>query len=344
MKQRIEWVDRAKGIGIILVILGHVTFPNEVKTLLYSFHMPLFFFLAGYVYKINNNISFREYFIKKAKVLLLPAYFFTVINLIWTIMLSIINNGQVNINIYRKILGVFIQFRGSEFSTDGWFLICLFVSEIIMWIITQKYQDNKQLIGIALLISVIGYIYCETIGIVVPWALEVSLNAVAFLIIGYLFNKNSNKLDKLLKMKFLIIYILINIITCFTNYRLSNKHVDMYANNYGNYFLYITSAITGIIIVIILSKNILKFNELRFIGKSSLIYYCMHFKIITTISTVYKFSDTNQWYEELIIGFIYLIINLIVLHFISNFINNKAAFILGKFKRDKINNKYSESS
>ena len=96
--------------------------------------------------------------------------------------------------------------------------------------------------------------------------------------------------------------------------------------------------------MIILSKNILKFNELRFIGKNSLIYYCMHFKIITTISTIYKFSDANQWYKELIIGFIYLIINLIVLHFISNFINNKASFILGKFKVDKINNKYSESS
>lgn len=58
--QRLDWIDVAKGIGILLVVLGHllrglvsagILAPNEalrvIDSVIYSFHMPLFFFLAG---------------------------------------------------------------------------------------------------------------------------------------------------------------------------------------------------------------------------------------------------------------------------------------------------------
>lgn len=47
MSKRIEWIDRVKGIGIILVILGHSIFLEIFKILIYSFHMPLFFSYQG---------------------------------------------------------------------------------------------------------------------------------------------------------------------------------------------------------------------------------------------------------------------------------------------------------
>jgi fucose 4-O-acetylase-like acetyltransferase len=63
------WVDHARGIGIILVVLGHVLgglykpglFPNEtllrwIVYTLYTFHMPMFFFLAG----LNARHSLRR--------------------------------------------------------------------------------------------------------------------------------------------------------------------------------------------------------------------------------------------------------------------------------------------
>ncbi|MDB4201501.1 hypothetical protein N9763_00715 [Polaribacter sp.] len=40
--QRIDWIDQAKGFGIILVVYGH-NFPS-IEDYIYSFHMPLFFF------------------------------------------------------------------------------------------------------------------------------------------------------------------------------------------------------------------------------------------------------------------------------------------------------------
>jgi len=54
------WVEYAKAIGIVLVVYGHSArgaqaaglFANEhlfavVDSIIYSFHMPLFFFLSG---------------------------------------------------------------------------------------------------------------------------------------------------------------------------------------------------------------------------------------------------------------------------------------------------------
>ena len=50
IKKRVGYIDIAKGIGIILVVMGHNDFalisPFAHK-LIYSFHMPMFFFMSG---------------------------------------------------------------------------------------------------------------------------------------------------------------------------------------------------------------------------------------------------------------------------------------------------------
>lgn len=54
MSKRIEYIDIARGIGILLVVMGHNDFglvsPFFYK-IIYSFHMPLFFFLSGMFFK-----------------------------------------------------------------------------------------------------------------------------------------------------------------------------------------------------------------------------------------------------------------------------------------------------
>lgn len=51
MKKRLIWIDNAKGIGILLVVLGHTYgIPVQLHHIIYSFHMPLFFILSGYTF------------------------------------------------------------------------------------------------------------------------------------------------------------------------------------------------------------------------------------------------------------------------------------------------------
>ena len=65
MNNRIKWIDNAKGCAIILVLLGHFLSCTKLTAIIYAFHMPLFFFLSGYVFslrKYENVNSFELYF------------------------------------------------------------------------------------------------------------------------------------------------------------------------------------------------------------------------------------------------------------------------------------------
>ena len=48
---RITYVDAFKGIGIILMIMGHISFGELFSKFIHAFHMPLFFIASGYLYK-----------------------------------------------------------------------------------------------------------------------------------------------------------------------------------------------------------------------------------------------------------------------------------------------------
>ena len=46
------WIDWAKVMGIYLMVLGHGGLVNaDIRQFIFSFHMPLFFILSGYLYK-----------------------------------------------------------------------------------------------------------------------------------------------------------------------------------------------------------------------------------------------------------------------------------------------------
>ena len=85
--KRVGYVDIAKGIGIILVVMGHNDFalisPFAHK-LIYSFHMPMFFFMSGMFFK--PDVPFRSFIRQRFHRLLKP--FFVMLLLIYFASLS----------------------------------------------------------------------------------------------------------------------------------------------------------------------------------------------------------------------------------------------------------------
>lgn len=75
--KRIEWIDIARGIGIILVILGHIGI-GKIGKFIYSFHIPLFFFLSGYCFS-GNGIDIKDFLKKKVKKLIVPYIFIGIV-------------------------------------------------------------------------------------------------------------------------------------------------------------------------------------------------------------------------------------------------------------------------
>lgn len=78
---RLEWLDIAKGITILLMVIGHSNIPERLHYLIWVFHMPLFFIASGY------STNWHKYnlatFIKnKNKTLLVPFAIYSIINII----------------------------------------------------------------------------------------------------------------------------------------------------------------------------------------------------------------------------------------------------------------------
>lgn len=72
MKKRLDWADYAKFIGITLMLLGHNELGNHLLfDWIYTFHMPLFFILAGY-FTSSKQLNYRQFIRKNANQLIVP--------------------------------------------------------------------------------------------------------------------------------------------------------------------------------------------------------------------------------------------------------------------------------
>ena len=119
--QRDWYLDALKGIGIFLMIIGHVMSP--IRNFIFSFHMPLFFFISGYLYKDRTA---RDIIKRNAKKVLLP-YVLTCL-FIWLLLIIRDKNWLWGISI------LLANGTDTVWNMDGlmvgplWFLVCYVVS------------------------------------------------------------------------------------------------------------------------------------------------------------------------------------------------------------------------
>ena len=80
--------DIAKGIGIVLVVIGHYIPDNAPSwyigfvSFVYHFHMPLFFMLSGYCFNIAKHPQLLPFAVSRVWTLLVPCVLYTVVSLV----------------------------------------------------------------------------------------------------------------------------------------------------------------------------------------------------------------------------------------------------------------------
>lgn len=157
---RIRYIDVAKGIGILLVVLGHLMIPGQLlKDCIYAFHMPLFLILSGYFEKDGADIV--ERFKKLSKRLYLPFACFLIIDVIWAIAKYSFAGGE-GFDISRmqkwsvpifKVFSKALVGHSYLYNLPLWFLFSLFIIKIVYTIISQI--GNKK-IRYAIIISIMS--------------------------------------------------------------------------------------------------------------------------------------------------------------------------------------------
>jgi fucose 4-O-acetylase-like acetyltransferase len=131
MDQRNQTIDVAKGIGILLVVFGHSWIvlheKGELSKIIFSFHMPLFFFLSGVFLNTNKTlISFTK---SKISSLLKPYFSAIIILLLINISFEYFTKSTIDLQALKAaILGIFYGTGTSIEWTPLWFLpvLCRF--------------------------------------------------------------------------------------------------------------------------------------------------------------------------------------------------------------------------
>jgi len=155
MKNRLEYIDKLKGLTIILVVMGHVYYFSMAQSecvafdIISSFHMPLFMFLSGYVAHkgITSPFWSSGQLFRKIWRLMVPMFVFGVL---FTFTFSSIHSVE-------DILRAVWQFLAAPAKNGYWYLMSL----AVIYVFLQIFRINrKNSFGIELLIVSVFAIFC----------------------------------------------------------------------------------------------------------------------------------------------------------------------------------------
>lgn len=320
---RIDWIDMAKGYGILFVILGHLDEGDIVGTWIYTFHMPLFFFLSGYVF--STKYDFKTFIKRKFKSIIIPYFSLGIV------IISFFSGSTISL-----LLNLVIQRR----MLVLWYIACLFWLNLFFYFIVTKINSIKKIYIIVVGMLIIGLMYYKLGGVPLPWNIDVILPSSIFFFSGYVFKIHySNVLKAINKSKSIIcFYIAVsaNLIFGYIGIKISGKSLQMYQSSYGFPPFTILSAFAGIFSVIIFS-HWFNLRIVRYIGKNSLIYYAWHKNImIPIVQYILKCigitcNENSSIYSFVCIRIIELILILIlctICHLLIS--NSKLKFMIGK--------------
>ncbi|MDF7664264.1 acyltransferase family protein [Bifidobacterium sp. ESL0763] len=186
-RQRVAWIDTAKGITMFLVFFGHLNatwFPALAPTIgaIFLFHMPAFFVLSGIFFRPGS--SFPHLLRHRAWQLLIPYYAFSALLLGQTLGKSLLpafyagrpgREGTLGQDIVAIILN----------TTDGlWFLWSLFTASLLLWCIVRVCGE-RFLVPIALVLLVADAAVRHVLTRPLPFTLNQVLSSTAYLALGF---------------------------------------------------------------------------------------------------------------------------------------------------------------
>ena len=323
MNKRLPYLDVAKGLLIILVLihhLPHVMFISGIKDNgLYNgiddadyfyrpYFMPAFFFITGYCTRFKFDYIF---FVKNIKSLIVPSF-------ILGFICKLITNFSVE-TLYSYIK-FFILTGGSY-----WFITSLFICKIT-FVSLMNYKH------ISLICPILGFLF-HIYELPNPYYLHQSLFLIVFIYLGDYFK---GRLHCIVSLRNMILCSLIYVITILLIFNQIIPSVTMVIN-IGSLFetlLFILLAITGICIIINISYYIQNNSLLIYIGKNTIAIYMFHILIYTMLVNVLHISlvQNTDIQTSLLLFISILLVTLIYCCFIAYCLNLRyLKFIIGKF-------------
>lgn len=295
--ERKSYIDIMKGVGIISVVIGHL-YSGKVHQFIFLFHMPLFFFIGGFLFKRKEQL--KSYFNDKVIHLLVP--YITFLLLIYPFVnppnTSTLNFTELFIYLIKPIIG-----GRSLTSIVGvfWFITCFFIVQQFFNLILIKIKNNNHLLYVSIAILLLGYINSLWFpNFWLPLNINVVFAALPLFMVGYLVREMN------IEIPFIPLFILFLIVLVSLFY-LENNTYDMKYSEYGIPFVTFFSSIIFILFIkklaIWLDKIPLLSTSLIMFGKASMIIMYLHLPVKYFIEAFFDFQLTLVFILSTVIPF-----------------------------------------
>lgn len=311
---RIEWIDIAKGMSIILVVFGHSflgRIPN-VGDWFATFRIPFFFFVSGLLY--NSTVDFHRFIRKKWVGLLRPFFIFSIIVLIGYFGLGF-DAGMHRLSTMPYGWGGYAL----------WFIPVLFVTNLLYFLICRAFPNPLYRIAAIIVLCLFGYL---TYRLALPnrWNLNFALTAVFFYCMG---NIARPLLIKLFSGSLIKIFTMASIAFLISLCYIFNEKPQFFINCLGmgilTYIVGVAGAILMCCLALILSKithpqiSHIKF-VFKYFGKNSYVVLAFHQIIILLL--IASFPDMPKIFVHILMW--------IILILLIEIITRKCPYILGR--------------
>lgn len=275
MQERIEWIDIAKGIGMFLVIAGH-TVSLRYCYPLYAFHMPLFFFLSGLVFK-DKNERFDTFAVSKARSLLKP--WITILFVSFLVCLSI-PQWRSELTVAGILADFYTANTNTLQNSSLWYLVCFYIVLLLSFFTNKISKTSHKAIFVVML--ALGMLYIrEFLSLYplpfhrLPFKIDSALVALVFFMTAYCYqSKFISLIQKMPKVVFVLPLVILTVVLSVFNGWSNINSLD-----FGRIrLLYFPIAFLGIGTVCLLSKCMTKLppplkNFWIFYGKNSLLIF-----------------------------------------------------------------------
>lgn len=290
-------IDFFKGTLIISVFLGHLIIGNIndtfIRYFIYSFHMPLFIGISGYLFNFEFLNNFPKKSLKKVLKKIIVPY----------ILANIIYSGLINIKFLLEsdiYLFVVNFFKNIIYSYYHLWYIQGYISYIIIsyFLLKLNLKINKTIILSFIFSLFIYYLYfiTERNNVVVSIFLNnFRLYNLNFFIIGYYIKEK--KIDIKLNNRNWIIIIGLFILNSILGFYIKNQYIV-------GLFFYLSNVFSIIFLLKLCEKySNFKVNSINFMGKYSLYFYLWHILPIIILKSKILNENIYLYYILGIISF-----------------------------------------
>lgn len=335
--KRLIWIDDCKAIAIFLVILAHTQICGSVTDWISVFHMPLFFFISGYLFSFQRNPDARSFIKKRFRQLVVPYIFINLITYLFWLLVSRhygVSPTEESIAWYQPLQAALLCYgKGMVHNIPLWFLLCLFIVEVIYYYL-YKPLSHWQRWGVTVIFGLLGYINYQFIPFVLPFSLGTAFVAMIFYFLGNEMKTSLEKLQLSVLLQLILLFVSVIVVTYFS---ITNERIYLYFNQYGNYLFFLIAAISGICMTYILCHffaNWLGKNKvIEYISRYTLTICGFHLMTYTLLKgvAVYIIGIQLEVFNETILPNVVLAVTgMAVCCLIAAILNKFFPFILGK--------------